>query len=376
MNHNHSETTHSSFRVPQAAPLRVDWEAEKGRIDLAGVITREIGRPDMRNGRAWYRCPFHEDKKPSLIARTLSDGRQRWKCYGCGSRGDVAGFVMMFKAMTFPEAVGYLTGGAAPSGKANPARVQAKPKVRPQKEPQPAGWSEVARAAVEAAESRLWTPEGAEAVAYLHGRGLTEATIRAARLGYIRVRQTGIPSGIAIPWFDGPRLTMVNVRRPAGSDPKYMVFKGSQRGGVYPGTRVVKSGMPLVIVEGEFDALLLGQELTGLASVVTLGSAGDRADRRVLSSLLAGGRWFAANDADAAGDNSAEPWLAYDRCRRVRPPGQFKDWTEAAAAGVNLRRWWGEVLNGVERPQLFTWEELSTWRWGPALGDPTPGFEG
>ncbi len=366
-----SDAPLSDFRVPETVPRRVDWDAEKGRIDLAGVITREIGPPKVMIGRPWWKCPFHEDRKPSLIARTLSDGRQRWKCYGCGSRDDVAAFIMMLKSSTFPEAVAYLTGGAVPSGKAKPARIAAKPKAP--KEPQPEGWADAALAAVESAEARLWTPEGAEALGYLHGRGLTEATVRAARLGFVRVRQTGIPSGVTVPWFDGDRLSMVNVRRPAGSDPKYMLFTGSRRGGIYPGPGAVKPGVPLVIVEGEFDALLLGQVLAGLASVVTLGCAGDRADRRVLDAILPASPWFAANDADAAGDNSAAPWLAYDRCRRVRPPGPYKDWTEAAAAGVNLRRWWEEILAGEASPKLFTWEELSAWRWGPATGEPAPG---
>jgi hypothetical protein len=47
--------------------------------------------------------------------------------------------------------------------------------------------------------------------------------------------------------------------------------------------------------------------------------------------------------------------------RRVRLP-IGKDWTEARREGVNLHRWWFEILAGVERPEPFTWEELSTWQ--------------
>ena len=32
------------------------------------------------------------------------------------------------------------------------------------------------------------------------------------------------------------------------------------------------------------------------------------------------------------------------------------------------------VLAGNPDPPPFTWEELSAWRWGPAVGDPTPGI--
>jgi hypothetical protein len=61
----------------------------------------------------------------------------------------------------------------------------------------------------------------------------------------------------------------------------------------------------------------------------------------------------------------AARWLqASRRAVRVRPPGSFKDWTEAHAGEVDLRRWWLDRLAGVEVPPLFTWDELSTWHWG------------
>ena len=80
-----------------------------------------------------------------------------------------------------------------------------------------------------------------------------------------------------------------------------------------------------------------------------------------------------AHDADKSGDRAAAAWPA--RARRVRPPGAFKDWTEAAQAGVNLHRWWSDRLAGTEAPPLFTWNELSRQRWGPAEREPRPGIE-
>ena len=43
-------------------------------------------------------------------------------------------------------------------------------------------------------------------------------------------------------------------------------------------------------------------------------------------------------------------------------------------SGVNLRRWWTDRLGGTEAPALSTWDELAARRWGPAVGDPTPGI--
>ena len=75
---------------------------------------------------------------------------------------------------------------------------------------------------MEAAVARLWTDEGVDAVAYLHGRGLTDETIRDARLGLVPpLDLPGRPRGVALPWFNGDRLALVTLRQPEGTKPKY-----------------------------------------------------------------------------------------------------------------------------------------------------------
>ncbi len=180
------------------------------------------------------------------------------------------------------------------------------------------------------AATRLWTPEGTETLTYLHGRGLRDETIRAARLGW--TPGVMIPTregdrcyqarGVVIPWFDGDRLALVKIRQPEGREPKYAeAFRDRPR--VYPDPAVIEPGRPLVVVEGEFDALLLGQELRDLAAVVTLGSASSRPDLAARSEMLAAAPWYIATDADEAGDKAADGWPAV--ARRVRPPVLFKD---------------------------------------------------
>ena len=143
-----------------------------------------------------------------------------------------------------------------------------------------------------------------------------------------------VPAGITVPWFEGGEVVMVNVRRPDGSDPKYWAVRGSRRDGAYPSRAVVRAGSPLLLVEGEFETLLLNQELADLAPALTLGSAGDRPKPGVLDAMLRASPWLLAGDADAAGDKSAERWLALSaRCRRARPPGPHKDWMEARQGG-------------------------------------------
>jgi hypothetical protein len=175
------------------------------------------------------------------------------------------------------------------------------------------------------AERRLWTPEGADALASLHGRGLDDTTIRAARLGVtLPLALPGRPRGIIIPWFDGDCLTLVKLRQPEGREPKYYeAFRNRDRPpGLYLGRHVIRPGRPLVIVEGEFDCLLVGQELADLAAVVTLGSASARPGPGLLGPMLAAAPWYIATDNDPAGDKAADGWPPV--ARRVAPPARTR----------------------------------------------------
>ncbi|WZO99352.1 toprim domain-containing protein [Isosphaeraceae bacterium EP7] len=187
-------------------------------------------------------------------------------------------------------------------------------------------------------------------MAYLtERRFLSHETIRAAYLGWtpgVRLTTTdGRPysaRGIVIPWVERDRLTLVKIRQHKGDRPKYAeVFR--DRPFLYPDPEAIRFRYPLIIVEGEFDALLLGQALAGLASVMTMGSASARHDHGTVSDALRPARRiYIATDADDAGDRAAEGWPA--RARRVRPPDPFKDWTEARQGGVDLARWWADLI--------------------------------
>ena len=377
---------------------RIDWKDIRDRVDLAPVAIALLGPAPGRRGehgrRLWWRCPFHEDGNPSFC---VEPGKPWWRCYGCGERGDAPKLVMKLNGVGFPEAIRWITelaGIAAPAevgGLKPPLPGGSEDSEPAARKPGKAAQTVLERssslpphpdalALVAEAADRLWKPEGRQALAYLHSRGLTEETIRAARLGWT-LRAEGVswkPPGVIIPWLDGDRLALVKVRSSEewrmrfpkeGRPPKYIeAYRDRPR--IFPSLAAVRPGRPLIVTEGEFDCLLLAQELGELAAVVTLGSASNRPDPAILGVMLAAPVWFIATDADDAGDRSASGWPA--RARRVKPPGPNKDWTEAAQAGVGLRRWWSDRLAGTEAPPLFSWEELAGWRWGPALNDPTP----
>ena len=353
---------------------RPDWSDIKDRTDLGVVATALLGPAPGRRGERglWWRCPFHEDKNPSFRV----DARKGWwKCYGCSEHGDAAALVMKVNKCGFPDAVAYLAGKPTPSTAPRRQPAASQPRRAPVEQPSGIPLAD-ALALVESASTRLWAPEGARALSYLRGRGLEDSGIRAARLGVVPT--VAIPkkdgsgtwnaSGITIPWFDGVRLALVKIRQPDGRTPKYgEAFR--DRPAIYPAPSMVQPGRPLVICEGEFDALLLGQQIGDLVQVITLGSASNRPAGPALDAMLAAPVWYLALDGDKAGDQSAASWPA--RARRVRPPAPYKDWGDVHKAGFNLVRYiWGGILPRAHMP----WEVLEAQRWGmsPHLEEPEP----
>ena len=374
-----TETKRSS--KASKATERLDWNDIKGRVEIAAIATAFWGPAQRRSGhRLLWCCPWHDDHSPSL---QVDPARQTWKCWPCDIGGDAAALVMRLKGVGFPEAIcivaemaGIATPSKAParpirSGSTDRPRTPARPSVGPSVQSsvatvagppvrtaesppdRPSGLDRTeAERLVEEASERIWRPEGADALAHLRGRGLTDATIRVARLGWTPGAMLPTSdgarywraSGIVIPWLDRDRLALVKIRQPDGCRPRYaQAF--SDHPAIYPGLGAIRPGAPLVIVEGELDTVLVAQEIGHLASIVTLGSASSHPEGSTYLALLRCPVWYAAHDADEAGDRSASEWPG--RAVRVRPP-IGKDWTESLQAGIDLRRWWVEEHFPVE----------------------------
>ena len=76
-------------------------ERVRSAVDIVDVIgaTLEL-HPRGRDFLA--RCPWHNDKRPSL---TVNQERQTWKCWPCDVGGDVFSFVMRRDGVDFPSAL-------------------------------------------------------------------------------------------------------------------------------------------------------------------------------------------------------------------------------------------------------------------------------
>jgi 5S rRNA maturation endonuclease (ribonuclease M5) len=76
-------------------------------IDLINLIERETG--EHFNSQGYIKCPFHNEKTPSLAVKFYPDAnKQRFKCFGCSTSGDSIDFIMKLKNMKYNEAREYL----------------------------------------------------------------------------------------------------------------------------------------------------------------------------------------------------------------------------------------------------------------------------
>lgn len=70
-------------------------------VDIADVIKDYI--PIKSSGRNYKcKCPFHDDKDPSM---SINTSLGIYKCFSCNKGGNAISFVMEYEAITFPEAI-------------------------------------------------------------------------------------------------------------------------------------------------------------------------------------------------------------------------------------------------------------------------------
>lgn len=357
-----------SMKTTAPGPSRVDWETLKTRLDLGVIATNLLGpAPGRRGARGlWWPCPLHQDANPSF---NVDAKRGRWRCFGCGVQGDAAELVQRLQGIDFVAAIRWLDerfgdGRPAPSRPSTPARppVIKGPSMAPAR--RSALEAQEAEALVATASEALWTAAGAVALHHLRReRGLTDETIRLARLGFVAglILPTArgkvwTVAGIVVPWFESGRLTLLKVRRLDGREPKYVECFRDEPSVLAP--QGLEYGRPLVAVEGEFDALLLAQELLGLANVVTLGSASEAPSPEMLLRFMSMRPWFVALDADPAGATAAAKWPQH--AIRVQPPHESKDWCETFKDGWPLRTWWEQWFTAEfdrrERAAIFEFD--------------------
>ncbi|GAB1724133.1 MAG: DNA primase [Nitrospira sp.] len=147
----------------------------RDRVDIAEIVGQHVALTRAGQNLKGL-CPFHQEKSPSF---TVSSSRQIFHCFGCGAGGNVYTFLMKLTGAAFPEIVrdlGRKVGVDVPEatgGYSNEARTQL-------------GRLERLNAAAGAWYQRMLMegPVGAQARAYLEGRGIQQHTTMQFNIGY------------------------------------------------------------------------------------------------------------------------------------------------------------------------------------------------
>lgn len=330
------------------------------KVDCRDVVQADMGKPKAKTAKTlMYQCPFHGEHKGVSLA-VYADG---WKCFGkCSTGGDVVSWLERRRGLSWQEACRYLVDtyhldrsllGETSMRHRRPARPVIQRRPEPAVEPsEPPGqeWQFYARLLVDQAQKCLWSKDGSRALAYLMGtRGLNQTTIKIAHLGYIPADKAddytygrllypewqldGKPvrahCGIVIPHFADGQLWAVRIRRPPGIEgAKYMGIRGGSKALYW--VDEIMPGYPIIIVEGEFDCLVIEQcAFEEIAPVAIASASNKHINPRWLDKLISAPVILSRMDGDGAG--AAADSVLRQLSARIRPvqvPDGFKDVNE------------------------------------------------
>lgn len=153
--------------------MQTDTSLIKDRLDIAEIVGEYVQLKRIGT-HLKARCPFHEEKTPSFI---VNEDRGTYHCFGCQKGGDVIAFLMEIEGMEFREALTLL---AERAGIELATYTPAQQKQHDQKNRA----AQAMQLSVGFYEGQLWSASGAQALAYLRARGLSDATIKKFHLGY------------------------------------------------------------------------------------------------------------------------------------------------------------------------------------------------
>jgi hypothetical protein len=236
----------------------------------------------------------------------------------------------------------------------------------------PAGWQAAARQAVSECEATLWQPKYKAVLAYLHGRGLRDETIRHFHLGYCstgaadrygrEIAGLYVSRGLVIPCLAADQIWYLKVRLVPGipcqcphckaalpgpgccphceHDARYLGVKGNRTDVIYNVNQLARASMAM-FCESELDCITAYQEFGRVLPTVMLGSPSDFPDLARWGHYISPLRSILLTyDPDLPGKKGAE-WLQTisDYVRLAPLPAGVKDINEYHQRGGNLLEW-------------------------------------
>lgn len=302
-------------------------EEIKQRLSIVEVVGSYL-KLEKAGSNFKARCPFHTEKTPSFF---VSPSRGTFYCFGCGAKGDHFSFVEQFEGLDFPGALRMLAAraGVTLSREDRAARTE-RDRLR-----------DLLEAAASFFEAELEKVPAARG--YLRGRGLSDDTVRAFRLGFAPASWRGATEHLLGKGFSEEEIERGGVAK-RGEGKLYDRFRGrimfplfdsagrviafsgrifgeDEGGGKYinsPETPLFEKSKVLygfdrakyvirkvnfaILVEGQMDLLMAHQ--AGFPNAVALsGTALSEAHLDLLGRLS--GNLVLALDADEAGIRSA-----------------------------------------------------------------------
>lgn len=280
----------------------------------------------------------------------------RYWCRQCDCKGDVIQFCRDYFGLSFKEAC--LKVGVDKSLHSQPYSPIVKRFEPVESSPPCSRWSEAALSFIDECHSNIWNHP--LALDSLLARGLTEATIKQFKLGWnTRDRwmskndwgleddvndsshgKQWLPKGWVIPVFQNCGIPIkLKIRRgdwnPTDEFPKYIEVSGSQNQfAIFGHTR-----LPIVLVEAEFDAILVNQEAGQICCSIALGGAGKRPDKQIHRLLKSSSRILFSLDFDEAGRKVFPFWKRNYLNLVAWPSPLEKSPEEAFKSGVDIYDW-------------------------------------
>lgn len=359
------------------------FEEVRTQISVSGVYALLTG--DDAQANAFTKCPICDSPRLQIGSRNTS-----WTCWAgrCheAKGSDVVGMAASAWKLDRAEAARRLLEekglyrGRGENKADGLDRFDVRTRKRPESSPravsddppilkawQSPEWQAWISGIVEQAHADLldWAdPRAKDAQRYLRKeRGIDGETARTHRIGLVHQwlhthgvlpgKKAIVAPGLLIPWAKpGGGYCGAIVREfhePLKS--KYVMVSGSSRRWAFPGPIVHETDAfdrwgytgPLLVTEGEIDALTAQRALAGLVAVKTIGSATsgpdalDPAEKLTLAGFT---KIIVAADSDKSGQECRDMWRAYSpRAVSLTLPEGHKDLNAAYVAGVDLRAW-------------------------------------
>lgn len=194
----------------------------KERVRSANDIVEVVGGYGelRRQGRLWVtRCPWHDDRRPSL---QVNPARQSWKCWVCDIGGDVFSFIMKREGMEFSDALRFLADRAGipleqyqglVRGQASGDRKKAMLSAMDWVVQQLHGYL-------------LTSPEAEPARRYLADRGILQPALETFRIGYAPNQWSWLVDRAGPAGHDPKTLSEIGVAREGRSGSYYDFYRG------------------------------------------------------------------------------------------------------------------------------------------------------